>query len=254
MSKMDEMERLTAELEGQFNPDAASTMRQQLAASAEKPEVERGMAGDYEQDESDWYYRAMAEGEVKAEPKDEPKEEPKEEEVWDRGEPTDKATSDSYMKRYSHLWQGAKPDELAMRLQTQNECLGHHPWTKGTAGSSGKRSGLPAHEVEALRTEQGLSAACNMPWKERGPLAHQEPTWRGQQLRSGKEPKPRNAIRPNAVQSNLVTPGAWPRGPDPRPGARGPGPGARGPGPRGRGPGPGAQARGPRGYSRGFSG
>ena len=187
----------------------------------EEPVYETPWDGDWDAWEAGWgdaekgWYATKAEYE-----EEEPPEEPEEEmieEVWDpyastwtkEDEEAEKnqaemeeasaagETSGSYRDKYSQLWGNAELPELKERFEIQREVMGSHPWAGGTFGRDGKRESLPAHEVEALRTEQGISSHCKVPWKDRGPKLFGDLSWRGQALRSGMGPKPWNAIRSN---------------------------------------------------------
>ena len=196
MSKMDEMDALTAELEGQFSSSPAAQTRKRLRAAHEAPgnTVESPAAahdswygGDWR--EADWY--SSFKHETTAEEEEEIVE-PARDQYWREEAVKSEADKqkEKYFEKYSSLWGEAELPELKARFAIQAEVGGHHPWTGGVHGRSGKREGLPAHEIENLRTEQGISAHCGVSWRDRGPKAsHGEPTWRGQALRTGKEPK-----------------------------------------------------------------
>ena len=98
------------------------------------------------------------------------------------------ATYNPYVETYGDRWGNKSLPELSSDLAEQYKKLQRHPWTGGTQSTS-KRQNLSEEELEILRTEQGISAHCKVPWKSRGPPAQDDPdpTWRGQALRSGKQ-------------------------------------------------------------------
>ena len=216
---------LTAELEGQFSSEAAHEMRKRLrdeegewyataaAEDAEEEEDEDTEASEtekvkeeVEEEVKEEETEASATGTLQAEEgveevvKDEVASGEDEHEVASgedeqevaNGE--DVATTDAaatynpYVENYGDRWGNKSLPELSSDLAEQYKKLQRHPWAGGTQSTS-KRQNLSEEELEILRTEQGISAHCQVPWKNRGLPAQDDPdpTWRGQALRSGKQ-------------------------------------------------------------------
>ena len=76
--------------------------------------------------------------------------------------------------------------ELQTKYNEQKEALRFdHPW-RVRPTTAGHSYDLDASEVERLRTEQGMAAHKNIPWKDRGPVPDGDtPYWRGQPMRRG---------------------------------------------------------------------
>ena len=202
MSEMDKLMQLTEDLENEFSSSAAREQHQELLRQRTEREELQHAVGEHlwyalnNKEEKQETEEESKEGGPKTEPSEEEEEEgeekPKEElpstQPQEKAAPKKEAGAAMYRK-YAHLWGRATKEELFEKAVKQMEAVGTNPWASGRPGI-GRRHDLPEEEVEALRTEQGLAAACNMTWQERGPAVFDDrpgQTWRGQRLRVGSQ-------------------------------------------------------------------
>ena len=70
---------------------------------------------------------------------------------------------------YSHKWKHASYEELKKQLDIQKKELQFdHPW-RVRPTTAGRSRDLSDAELERLRTEQGMAAHRQIPWRFRGP-------------------------------------------------------------------------------------